>query len=135
METLPRLLAVALGGALGAVARYLLSGWVARLAIGSPFPWGTLVVNGVGSFLLGLLIGLGSGGRWLLPPFWRLLLATGFLGAFTTFSTFSFETVEAWRVGDARVAFLNVAASLVVALPACWLGLTVGMHQGMSPPS
>jgi CrcB protein len=123
---LTRLLAVALGGAFGAVARYLLSGWIARLGSASSFPWGTLAVNGLGSFFLGLLMGLGSEGRFLVSPFWRILLGVGFLGAFTTFSTFSFETVEAWRGGDGRVALANIAASLAMALPACWLGLSVG---------
>lgn len=121
-----RLLAVAAGGALGAVSRYLLSGWVARLAGGSAFPWGTLAVNVLGSFCLGLLMGAGGEGRWLIPPTLRTLIGIGFLGAFTTFSTFSYETLEALRIGDHRVALGNVAASLASGLLACWLGLEVG---------
>lgn len=124
---LSRLLLVAVGGAGGAVARYLLSGWVTtRWAHESAFPWGTLVVNVVGSFALGLLMGLGGEGRLLMPPAARVLLGMGFLGAFTTYSTFSYETVEALRLGDSRVALGNVAVSLVTALPACWLGLELG---------
>lgn len=123
---LSRLLAVALGGALGAVSRYAVSGWVSRLTRESPFPYGTLTVNLVGAFLLGLLMGIGSEGRWLLPPAVRVLLGVGFLGGLTTFSTFSYETLEALRVGDFRVALANVGLSLVAALVACWLGLGVG---------
>lgn len=119
-------LAVALGGALGAVSRYGISGWVMRW-LGLPlFPWGTLTVNVVGALLLGFLMGTGGSERWALSPTLRALLGAGFLGAFTTFSTFSFETVEALRSGDARVAVANVAISLLLTLPACWLGLEIG---------
>ncbi len=121
-----RLLAVALGGAFGAVSRYLISGWVARLTHESPFPYGTLAVNLTGSFLLGLMMGLGGEGRLLLPPAVRVVLGVGFLGAFTTFSTFSYETVEALRIGDLRVAIGNTLLSVVTALAACWLGLELG---------
>lgn len=121
-----RVLAVALGGAFGAVARYLLSGWVARLASDATFPWGTLAVNVAGSFLLGLLMGAGGEGRWLVPPTARVLAGVGFLGALTTFSTFSYETIEALRVGDVQVALGNVGGNLAGALAACWLGLAVG---------
>ncbi len=121
-----RLLAVALGGAFGAVSRYWISGWVARLTHESPFPWGTLAVNVAGSFLLGLMMGLGGEGRLLLPPAVRVVLGIGFLGAFTTFSTFSYETVEALRIGDFRVAIGNTVLSVLIALAACWLGLELG---------
>ncbi len=121
-----RLLAVALGGAFGAASRYLISGWVARLTHESPFPWGTLAVNVTGSFLLGLMMGLGGEGRLMLPPAVRVVLGIGFLVAFTTFSTFSYETVEALRVGDLRVAVGNTVVSVVIALLACWLGLELG---------
>ncbi len=121
-----RLLAVALGGAFGAMSRYLVSGWVARLTHESAFPYGTLVVNVTGSFLLGLMMGLGGEGRLLLPPAVRVVVGIGFLGAFTTFSTFSYETVEALRIGDFRVAIGNTVLSVVTALGACWLGLELG---------
>ncbi len=121
-----RLLAVALGGAFGAVSRYLISGWVARLTHESPFPYGTLAVNVTGSFLLGLMMGLGGEGRLMLPPAVRVVVGIGFLGAFTTFSTFSYETVEALRIGDLRVAAGNVVISFATALAACWAGLELG---------
>ena len=118
-----RLMAVALGGALGAVSRYLISGWVNALARDSSFPLGTLLVNVVGSFLVGILMAVGNDERWSLL---RHLLGAGFLGALTTFSTFSYETVYALRAGEMRVALANVSSSLVLALTACWLGLLLG---------
>lgn len=123
---LMRLMAVALGGALGAVSRYVVSGWVHALARDPAFPLGTVVVNATGSFLIGLLMASGDSDRWLMPPLLRLLLGAGFLGALTTFSTFSFETVDALKGGDLRVALANVTSSLVLALLACWLGLYLG---------
>jgi CrcB protein len=121
-----RLLAVAAGGALGAVARYVVSGWIAHAARGSSFPWGTLVVNVVGALLLGLVMGATTTGRLIVAPELRLLVAVGVLGAFTTFSTLSYETLEAVRVGAVGVALANLAASLVVGLAACWIGLRLG---------
>ena len=85
------LLYVAIGGAVGATARYALSGWVQDW-VGTLFPWGTLVVNVAGSFVIGIILHLGSD-RFLIPPEWRLMLTTGFCGGLTTFSTFSHETL------------------------------------------
>lgn len=119
-----RVMLVALLGALGAVARYGLSGWVTRLTRDAAFPYGTLGVNLLGSFVLGLLMGLTTGGALDLPPRLRVGLAIGFLGAFTTFSTFSYETLEALRVGQLRIAALNVVVSVAGGLLACWLGWT-----------
>ena len=115
-----------MGGACGAVARYLLSGWVARATATSSFPYGTLTVNLLGSVLLGLIMGATASGALLVPPRLRIAVAVGGLGAFTTFSTFSYETVAALRAGDLRSALLNVAVSVVAGLAACWLGLTLG---------
>ncbi len=111
---------------MGAVARYLVSGWVAQAARGSSFPWGTLVVNVVGALLLGLVMGAAATGRLMVAPELRLLIAVGVLGAFTTFSTLSYETLEALRVGAVGVAFANLTVSLVVGLGACWIGLRLG---------
>lgn len=121
-----RLLAVALGGGAGAVARYLASGWISRWVYPSPFPFGTLAVNAVGSFALGLLVGLVAEPRPWLSPALRLFLSAGFLGAFTTFSTFSVDTLQALRAGEPRIAITNIAVSLGLGLLACWLGLELG---------
>jgi CrcB protein len=120
-----RLLLVAVGGALGAAARYAVSGWAARLSAHSTFPYGTLTVNVAGSFLLGLLMGAAASGPLLVSPRLRAFLALGFLGAFTTFSTFSYETMAALRVADLRTALANVAVSVAAGLAACWLGLAL----------
>mgnify|MGYP003563545170 CR=1 FL=1 len=125
-EILLRTSLVAVGGAAGAVARYLISGWVSRAFPASFFPWGTLTVNVTGSLLLGLLLGATISGRLGLSTEGRLLLAVGGLGAFTTFSTFAFETLEAGRAGDLRTALMNVSISLIVGLLACWIGLSAG---------
>lgn len=118
------LAAVALGGALGAVARYQLSLWVhARWP--SAFPTGTLVVNLIGCLLIGVLAGT-LDSRMELSPAVRLFLGVGILGAFTTFSTFELETLLAIERGHAGVALSYVAASVIVGLAAVWLGLRIG---------
>lgn len=121
-----RLALVALGGALGAVARYVTSQWVTQLAGNSAFPWGTFTVNVVGSSLLGFLMALGFGEQGHLPAHFRLLAASGFLGAFTTFSTFSFETLEALEGGQLKLAAIYVTLSLCSGLLACALGWQLG---------
>ena len=90
-----QLLGIGLCGALGAMLRYGVALWIPPGRI----PWGTLAVNVVGSFLLGLLVALSLEGH-LVPRAWRLPLTTGFLGAFTTFSTFSVETVRLLQQGE-----------------------------------
>ncbi len=123
---LERTLAVGLGGAFGAIARYWLSGMVSRLTSQHPFPWGTFTVNIVGAFILGMLMGATASGRILLQPTVRILVAVGLLGAFTTFSTFAYETLEAVRVGDLRFAVANVGASLIIGLAVAWAGIQIG---------
>lgn len=106
-----KILHLLLGSMAGGLARYYLAGAVYRVA-GTGFPYGTLVVNLAGCFLLGLLAGLAED-KFLLGPDARLLLMIGFCGAFTTFSTFIFETDGLLREGAWPAALLNVAASLV----------------------
>ncbi len=122
---IPRILAVAFGGAIGAVARYLLSGWIGRLAPSTALPWGTLAVNVLGSLLLGLLLGA-SEGRIQLSVELRAMLGVGLLGALTTFSTFSYETLELLGRGELANGVLNVLLNVVLTLAACWLGLQLG---------
>ncbi len=113
------LFAIALGGALGTVARYLLGGFVQRAS--DTFPYGTLVVNVTGSFLLGFLV------RYLLEttasPELRAVLAIGFCGGYTTFSTFSYETIQQIQQGEFLRAGGYVAASLVAGLVAVVIGI------------
>ncbi|MEM8884313.1 MAG: fluoride efflux transporter CrcB [Planctomycetota bacterium] len=115
------LLIVGLAGALGAIVRYGVTGWMYEL-MGPRFPWGTLMVNVAGCFLLGVLMQVSLTSE-LVSPDWRLALGTGFLGAMTTFSTFSFETLREVERGAWGLAGANVAANLALGLPATWLGL------------
>jgi len=119
------ILVVAAGGALGAVIRYVVSGWAQELG-GSRFPWGTLAVNVLGSFALGFLMAA------LLEhaatsPATRTFWTIGVLGAFTTFSTFSYETLALVSVGDWSAGIANVGANLGLGLAAAFLGLRLGM--------
>lgn len=115
-----QLFAIAGAGALGAVARFWLSSGVYRL-LGRDFPWGTLVVNLLGAFLMGLMVVLLLE-RTLMPAWGRSAILIGFLGAFTTFSTFSFETIALVEQGEPLRAMLNISVSVSVGLLACWAG-------------
>ena len=119
-----RFLWICAGGAAGTGARYLLSGW-ALAAFGSAFPWGTLAVNLIGSFLLGFLMQVGLATS-LLSPTLRLSLTTGVMGGFTTYSTFNHETIRYIQDGSWPVALGNVAATLIGCLLAGVVGLAVG---------
>jgi CrcB protein len=113
---------VAVGGALGSMGRYACSGLAARW-LGAEFPWGTLFVNVVGSFAIGFLASLvATEGRPLLGADARALLIVGLLGGFTTFSSFSLETITLARNGALALAGSYVAASLIVCLTGAWLG-------------
>jgi fluoride exporter len=119
-----RSLWIAVAGSAGALSRYQLEGFVSRHARGA-FPWGTLVVNVSGCFVLGLLFTLLTE-RFLPHPDLRTALTIGFLGAYTTFSTFAFETVRLAEGGGRGLALLNVVVSVAVGLAAAWLGIVVG---------
>ena len=119
-----QILAIAGGGALGALGRFWMSSGVYRL-LGRELPWGTLVVNGLGSFLMGLLFVLFME-RSTAGPELRAAVLVGFLGAFTTFSTFSMETLALIEAGYPGRALLNVMLSVLVCLSACWAGLLLG---------
>jgi fluoride exporter len=116
-----QILAIAGGGAVGAVARFLVSTGVYRL-FGRDFPWGTLAVNVFGSFGMGLLFVLLLE-RSLIGPEARAAILVGFLGSFTTFSTFSLETLTLVEQGETLRALLNVAASVLLCVAACWAGI------------
>ena len=116
-----QILAIAGGGAVGAVARFLVSTGVYRL-LGRDFPWGTLAVNVIGSFSMGLLFVLLLE-RSLIGPEARAAILVGFLGSFTTFSTFSLETLTLVEQGETLRALLNVAASVLLCVVACWAGI------------
>ena len=115
---LRNILLVAIGGAIGSVCRYLLSG----INVAS-WPWGTFAVNILGSLFIGLLVGLVSKG--IVSPEIKLLLVTGFGGGFTTFSTFANESFSMMKAGDALQMALYLGASVVIGILAVWLGMNV----------
>ena len=120
------ILLVFVGGGLGAVARYLLQGFVYRIT-GAGFPYGTIVVNVVGCFVIGLLMS-SMEERFMATPSLRIFLTIGILGGFTTFSSFSYETMALVREGDLIAGGINVVASLAICLGATWLGLGLGRY-------
>jgi len=118
------LLLVGAGGFFGAISRYLVDGWVSDLT-GGRFPWGTLAVNLVGSFVLGVLFAL-SVERAAIPQSIRAPILVGFIGAFTTFSTLA---LESWRLvedGSWALAIGNIGGSMLLGLVAVIAGLTLG---------
>ena len=119
-----RFAVVALGGLVGSVARFWLAG-VAQRVNGSDFPFGTLAVNVLGSFTIGVVMALALE-RGVVGPTTRLFLTVGFCGGFTTMSTFGYETFALLREGQATFALANMAASLGGSLIAVWLGYMVG---------
>lgn len=118
---------IIVAGAIGAPARYLLDGFVQDRVSGD-LPWGTFTVNIIGSFILGTLVGLGLHAD--LGSGTTAVLGTGFCGALTTFSTFSYESSRLIEAGDWRAAGINVTGSLLAGLAAASLGLAVASVVG-----
>lgn len=119
-----RLALICLGGAVGTGARYLLGGVVARWA-GPDFPYGTLLINVLGSFLIGVVqqVGLTS---LLIPDTLRLVLAVGVMGGFTTYSSFSYETIRLLEAGSWLAASVYVVLTTALCLACCVAGLSLG---------
>lgn len=117
------LVLIGVGGAAGAVARYLVDGAVAS-AVRGAFPWGTLVINLSGSFVLGLLFGLAIE-RAVLPSDIRAPLMIGFLGAYTTFSTLMLESLRLWEDGSVTLALANLVGSSALGMAAVIAGLAL----------
>jgi len=123
---LPFYILLALGGALGTLARYWVSGLVAN-AIGQTFPWGTILVNVTGSFVIGFFATLtGPDGRLLVGGSSRQFVMIGLCGGYTTFSSFSLQTLNLINDGEWLYAGGNIAASLGLCLLSVWLGAICG---------
>ena len=118
------ILAIGLGGALGAVSRHFLAAWISRLT-GHGFPWGIMTVNILGSFLMGLLITYLSH-HFNTTPELRAFIVVGLLGGFTTFSTFSLETVLLIERGQMAEAAGYVAGSVMLAVSGLFAGIWLG---------
>ena len=117
---------IAIGSAFGGVARFWLSGVVARF-MGETFPWGTLIVNVTGSLAIGIIAALtGPDGRIFMGSTTRLALMAGICGGYTTFSSFSLQTMSLFNDGEWLYGGANIAASVVLCLLAVWAGLMLG---------
>lgn len=119
-----QIITVALGGAMGAVSRFLVGNIVGK-ALGSAWPYGTFIINIVGCFCMGVLMTV-IVERQLLPAAWRLFLCVGFLGGFTTFSSFGYETISLINNGKLLEAFAYVGGSVLLGLLAAAIGVYVG---------
>lgn len=115
------------GGGIGCIMRYFISS-NAYIFIGRSFPYGTLIVNITGSLLMGILFVLILDRFSSIAPQLRAFLLVGFLGGYTTFSSFSIETLNLFEQGEILKAALNVIASVVLCLAAAWLGVIIGRH-------
>jgi CrcB protein len=115
------ILAVAIGGAAGSVARYLTQLWAGKL-LGMDFPWGTLAVNVLGSLIMGVLVELFAL-RWSVDPVMRAFLTIGILGGYTTFSSFSLDVLLLIQRGEVLVAGTYILTSVIVSLAAIFGGL------------
>jgi CrcB protein len=115
---------IGVGGFLGANARYLVASWAAQ-RFGTTFPYGTFIINVTGSFLLGMFLALLQD-RVAIHPHYRLFFAVGFLGAYTTFSTFSYESLRLLQEGNMLLALINLFGSLAVGLFGVVLGFGLG---------
>lgn len=115
---------IALGGALGSVARYAVGLWIYE-RMGTRFPYGTFVINITGCFIIGFALTI-LDARVGLPPAWREAIPIGFVGAYTTFSTFEYETLRAVQHGQSAIGLLYVMLSVVIGFAAVWLGSAAG---------
>ena len=115
---------VALGGAIGSAARYVVGGWFAA-RFGAAFPYGTFVVNVTGSFIVGLFLAYAQE-RVSLSPYWRLFFAVGFVGGYTTFSTYEYESVRLLQDGEMLLAAVYLIGSVVTGGVAAIAGIALG---------
>ena len=119
-----QVLFVALGGAIGSAARYLVGGWFA-VRFGAAFPYGTFVINVSGSFIIGFFLAFAQD-RVSISPYWRLFFAVGFVGGYTTFSTFEYEAIRLLQDGEMLLAAVYLMGSVVTGCVAAIAGIALG---------
>jgi CrcB protein len=119
-----QVLFVALGGAIGSAARYLVGGWIAA-RFGAAFPYGTFVINVTGSFIVGFFLAYAQE-RVSLSPYWRLFFAVGLVGGYTTFSTFEYESIRLLQDGEMLMAAVYLIGSVVTGGVAAIAGIALG---------
>ncbi len=122
MGVFQKIVLITLGGALGSNVRYWLGGWIAAYA-NSEFPWGTFAINVSGSLVIGAYLAASQRLGW--PLEWKLLIAVGVLGGYTTFSTFSWETLELMSQGAWELSLAYAFGSLAASLLGCYVGITL----------
>jgi CrcB protein len=132
-ETLLPFLVIAVGAALGANARYLVGLYVAE-RLGTAFPYGTFLINVSGSLVIGFFLTVISS-RLALNPLWRLFFATGFLGGYTTFSSYTFEAATLWRAGAVLPAVGYLFGSVLLGMLGVCAGMAVGAWLSGGPES
>ncbi len=118
------ILLVALGGALGSVARYLVGGWIADW-MGTTFPYGTFAINLTASFIIGFFLAFAQD-RAGLSPYWRLFIAVGFVGGYSTFSTYEYESIRLLQDGEFLLGAVYLVGSMTAGAIAAIGGITVG---------
>jgi CrcB protein len=116
-----KLLVVAVGGSIGATARYVVSTWAAE-RFGPGFPYGTLIVNVVGCFIIGAFM-VATTEKFIINPYWRLLVTVGFVGGLTTFSSFSYETFQLMEGSGLTLVMYNIVSNIIFGFLATWLGM------------
>lgn len=122
------IIAVAVGGSVGSVSRYLISQFVAA-KFGADLPYGTFIVNVVGCFIIGAFMTLTTE-KFIINAYWRLIVVVGFVGGLTTFSSFSYETFKLLENATVSYALSNVAFNLVLGFSATWIGITLARLIG-----